>query len=225
MFKHINNNIFRLEEEVYNSDLENRIRAAAETQRGEPESTMLKCQRIIQTAGGSNVLSNALEHVGDLSHRAQAYNAIVNVDEKVNMMLQYWSPKRWSLEKEIEDGTVNNCIYRYLNNTNQYDQFKKIHGDKAYDAWQNTRNIPDVIKMIEHANKEINRALTMYVESHEKYNQPITKLGLLGKHAAIALGKLDYVNLHKILLEMKHWVTKYNSLDENGRWEMYSELI
>ena len=223
MYKRLNNNTFVLDPEA--SDLEEKIRLAAETQRGEPESVMLEAQRIIQSTGGSNILANALEHVGDLSHRAQKQNAINNVNEKVKMMLKYWDSNNWSLEKEIKEGTIANCIYRYFKDTGKYEEIMDLPPEERHKAWRDARTLPEVKKRVEDANKETSRVLKMYVDAHEKYNQPITKLGLLGKQAAIALGKLEYARLHLILLEIKEWLTKYSSLDEDGQWKMFSELI
>ena len=223
MYKRIDDNTFVLDTD--NNDLEEKIRVAAETQRGQPEIVMLNAQRIIQDVGGSNVLANALEHVGDLSHRAQKQNAIGNVNEKVKMMLQYWSPRSWPLEKEIKEGTIDNCIYRYFVETGKYDDISNLSPEDKYRKWNDARKSPEVEARIKDANKETDRVLKMYVDAHEMYNQPITKLGLLGKQAAIALGRLEYAKLHLILLEMKEWVTKYNSLDEDGKWKMFSELI
>lgn len=224
MFKKINNNIFVLSEQT-DEELERRINDAGETQRGEPESVMLKCQNMIQSANGSNVLVNAIEHTGDLSHRAQNQNAIPNVLEKVNMMLQYWNPSRWTLEQEINEGIVSNCTYKYFNETNQYDSIKKLPNEERYKAWQNARTNPEVLKLIEKAKAETSRALELYVRAHEQHNQPITKLGMMGKQAAIQLGKLNYNELHKIFLEMKKWLDVYYASDKETRWKMFSELI
>jgi hypothetical protein len=232
MFKQVGPNNFVLIENLNDPDsdqskeLRKKIEQAAETQRQEPEHTMLSCQFILQKANGSAALINSIEHVGDLAHRAQAYNAIYNVEEKVDMMLKYWSSYRWPLEKEIKHGILNNCAYRYANESGLYDKLMGIKdGNERAKAFRELEKNPEVLKMVDHAYSEMDRALKMYVSAHRQFNLPITKLGLLGKNAAIALGELNYNKLHDILIEMKQWLEKYKSSSETEKWKMYSELI
>jgi hypothetical protein len=203
--------------------LKSKIRQAGETQRGEPESVMLDVCRIIQAANGPNTLVHAIEHTGDLAHRAQSMNSITNVNEKVSMMLQYWSPQRWSLEKEITDGIINNCAYRYLKNQNLYDEVMKLPSEQRYLKWEEYKQHPEVLKLIAHAHAETNRALKLYVAAHKQHNLPITKLGRLGKNAAIALGEQNFIELHRILKEMDKWLKKYSSSNQVDRWNMFRE--
>ena len=206
--------------------LRKRIRDAAETQRKVPESTMLKCQRIIQQAHGSNVLVNAIEHVGDLSHRAQKENAILNVKEKVEMMLQYWDSSRWSLETEIKNGTLDNCKYSYFkSNPNLKQIFDNRYSDRKLfiSKWNSVNDDVELLELLNHANTTMKTALNLYVTAHKKHNNPITKLGILGKNAAILLGSLEYDKLHQCLLEIIEWVNQYNSIsDETLKWKMFS---
>lgn len=214
---------FDLEE---NQELLNRIQDAAETQRGEPESAMLRAQKIIQNSHGSNVLVNAIEHTGDLAHRAQRSNAITNVEEKVNMMLQFWSPKRWPLDKEIKEGIISNCTYHYATISGKYNIVKSIEdSEERAKYWKNLEQAPEVQLLIKQSNEETSKALKMYVDAHRKYNKPITKLGLMGKNAAIALGMLRYNELHIVLYDINKWLEKYYSSNRIQQFQMFTELV
>jgi len=213
-------------------DLNTRIKEAAESQRGKPESVMMEVTLWLQqNTASSPALINLLEHIGDLSNRAQKRNAIGNVEEKLRKVEQYGKNGLWSLEEEIEDGYRSNAEYRVLKSIPElaeladkvgqpegpeslfevYEKLRKEHGSK----------IEDEIKRSKELTKQ---ELKKYVEAHEKFNKPITKLGKLGKDAAIALGKQKFHRLRKIISEMREWVDKYNKASPEIQEKMFVEL-
>lgn len=215
-----------LRENFDKESLQKKIYAAGMTQRDIPETTMVNSQNIIQKAHGPAILINAIEHIGDLSHRAQT-NAIEAVEDKVKMLLRHWDSNRWSLEKEINHGIMENAIFSYIQETpevkDEYEKLKSGDRSKIMEFWNNLKNHPEVKKRIENAWSETKRALEMYTSAHEKYNKPITKLGILGKQAAIALGELDYNKLKTYLTIIDNWVKKYKSSDEDTKFKMYTD--
>jgi len=64
------------------------------------------------------MLVHLLEHIGDLSHRAQQPNgrALVNVDDKIKLIEATEGENRWTLEQEFEEGYRSNIEYRLLRN-------------------------------------------------------------------------------------------------------------
>jgi len=213
-------------------DLEEIISDAADSQRGKPESVMMDVtMKLKDETASSPSLIDLLEHVGDLSNRAQKRNAITNVEEKIRKVERYGQDGRDTLEKEIEQGYRDNAEYRVLKSIPElaalrdrvgepegptslfevYERVRKEHGSKIEAEIKRSKEI---------AKQELKK----YVEAHEKFNKPVTKLGKLGKDAAIALGNQDFNKLRSIVSEMRKWIDTYNKANEQKRDTMFNEL-
>ena len=213
-------------------DLKEIISDAADSQRGKPESVMMDVtMKLKDETASSPSLIDLLEHVGDLSNRAQKRNAITNVEEKIRKVERYGQDGRNTLEKEIEQGYRDNAEYRVLKSIPELAALKDRVGEPGgptslFEVYERVRK--------EHGSKieaEIKRSkeiakqeLKKYVEAHEKFNKPVTKLGKLGKDAAIALGNQDFNKLRSIVSEMRKWVDTYNKANEQKRDKMFNEL-
>jgi len=213
-------------------DLKEIISDAADSQRGKPESVMMDVtMKLKDETASSPSLIDLLEHVGDLSNRAQKRNAITNVEEKIRKVERYGQDGRNTLEGEIEQGYRENAEYRILKSIPElaalrdrvgepggptslfevYERLRKEHGSKIEAEIKRSKEI---------AKQELKK----YVEAHEKFNKPVTKLGKLGKDAAIALGNQDFNKLRSIVSEMRKWVDLYNKANEQKRDKMFNEL-
>jgi hypothetical protein len=196
---------------------------AAETQRGIPESQMLRCQRALQEAGAAGFMGELVEHIGDLAHRAQEQHSLINIDSKLKLVERTEQNGRLNLEQELEDNYIENAE-SYVTKTNP--ELKELWGiitsskdrDQKSEAIRkriellNTKYKPQVEERIKYL-KEVTRIeLAKYTKAHEEHNKPITTLGRLGKDAAIALGKQDFDLLRSIVKQMREWLNKYDSL-------------
>jgi hypothetical protein len=213
-------------------ELNAQIEEAARSQRREPESVMMAVTLGLQEkTSPSPVLIDLLEHVGDLSNRAQLRNAVVNVDEKLRKVETFGEEGRLSLEQEIEDGYRSNAEYRVLNSIPELVELKnnlgKPRGPKAlFEVYEKLRKEhgPKIEAEIKRSKEIAKQELKKYVEAHEKFNKPVTKLGKLGKDAAIALGNQNFDALRKIISEMRAWVDEYNKASPEVREKMFVEL-
>jgi hypothetical protein len=143
-------------------------------QRGFPEGQM----RNTQEALGSGVMSNAVEHIGDLTNRMTAHQFISHgydmTGDKVDRM-SYLLNNPYGFEREFEENLKSNAKYRGKDEQD----FKK----KA---------------LIE---------LQKYAEEHKKlkvYNRP----QWLARETAIALGERRYDDARKYLAELKKTTDK-----------------
>ena len=208
-----------------------RIKEAADSQRGRPESVMMDVtMKLKEETASSPVLIDLLEHVGDLSNRAQKENAIGNVDEKLYKVEKYGKNNWGTLSQAIENGYRENAEYRVLKTIPELNDLRgkvgQPNGPRAlFEVYERLRNEHgDKIKAEIKRSKEIARQeLQKYVEAHERYNKPVTRLGVLGKDAAIALGKQDLPRLESIVSEMRKWVDEYNVSSPEKRSEMFVE--
>jgi DNA repair ATPase RecN len=192
---------------------------AAETQRGIPESQMLRCQRIIPSV----FMCHLIEHIGDLSHRAQRQNQLMNVDEKLRIIENCGKGHRLTLEQELWDNYVGDAESYVIENNPELKQLWDIMdnlpaGNQRSEAIEkriellNTKYKPQVEEIIKHL-KEITRIeLDKYTKAHEEHNKPITTLGHLGKDAAIALGNQNFDLLRSIVKQMRQWLNEYYNL-------------
>ena len=169
-----------------NDDIERRI-ALAHGQRGIPESTMLKVVKEGNKNGSPAIISTLLEHFGDLSDRASRTNAIVNVHEKLTMdsantLFDY--PNRWDSEKEINEGFRSNAEYMVLQ---KHPEIRDAEFEKNYERYEKLRSeYKDEIDKQEEINrKALIPLLDEYIKAHKEHNNPINRIGKLGKNIAI----------------------------------------
>lgn len=202
---------------------EDEVRDAADTQRGLPEHQMLECQRALP----HGIIATFIEHIGDLAHRAQNQNALLNVDEKLKMIEQTEGTYRLSIEDEIEENNTENAK-NYVRN--KYPELKSIWDrimnfqklgltmdQKREDIMKinellDTKYKPQVVERIDYIKKLVKKELAKYTKAHEQYNNPITTLGKMGKAAAIALGNQNFDLLRQIVKNMRQWLNEYHSL-------------
>ena len=202
---------------------------AALTQRGKPESVMERITLALQKAGAPAFLVDSLEHIGDLSHRAQKQNALINVDEKLRKIeATIGNPSRYTIEQELVDGYRGNAEYRVIQSTPElkalYDNIGKEGGpERAYDVYKKTRTeyAAAVEEQISKAKKAVTDMLPEYVQAHVEHNRPVTQLGQWGKEAAIALGSQDFDKLRSTVKKMRQWLKEYNALSENAKLQKF----
>jgi len=159
------------------------IENAAATQRGHPETTM---NRVVRSLGKNDItgtITHLLEHLGDLSHRAQRKNALGNVDEKLSTVERMQGEGRMSLAEEVESGVRESAIFRI---TKSIPELSQMDARDAYSAAK--KRTADVEAEIKKIRNELLEAIPQYVESHRIHNQPVTVLGDLGKQVAMAYG-------------------------------------
>lgn len=141
----------------------------ANTQRGNPELAMVEAQKIY----GGGVMPNALEHIGDLTHRMAERGGRFGseyVAPKVTRMLDSLLSD-YGFEKEMLENIQSNARFKYERDNPDipFEQYKKEYEDK------------------------IDKALKKYSEAHKKvpvYNQ----MQLAGREAAIAIGEKRYTD-------------------------------
>ncbi len=143
----------------------------ANTQRGEPELAMTSVQK--QLGGG--ILSVAIEHVGDLTHRMSEKGAVYGsefVSPKVNQRL-----------KDLKSGYgFLRDHYESLNRTIDFEFEKKYPKVK--------KDTPTYEKFKVKFKQNIENALINYSNQHKKI--PVwNEMQLAAREAAIALGELD----------------------------------
>ena len=216
--------IWEAYKEIHNAiPTEKEVLDAAETQRGYPESQMMKSARIMGEAGVPITILNLMEHIGDLSHRAQERHSLINIDAKLYMVEVTMLPHRWSIEKEIDHAYIDNAKHKTIDEIPELKEIRDAIDNP--DNRENRRELIDklwktldskykneYIQKIIHAKKVAEIELNKYTKAHELYNKPITTLGKLGKAAAIAVGKEDYPELRSIVKQMREWLNVYDSL-------------
>lgn len=184
---------------------EEELRAAAESQRGVPEDTMLRVVSQLQKSGGSAVFNDLLEHVGDLAHRLQEPGGIglSGAAEKIRKLEKILFPRPgWmNLEQELEHALQGNAEYEVAK------KYTRTEDERNSDFYQRIREThPDEIAAkkvaIQQAYKQI---LPAYVEAHKTHSLPITYAGMLGKRAAIQLGEMDFDGLRETTRELSKY--------------------
>ena len=190
------------------------LKTAAESQRGVPETTMLKVVGNLQKAGAPAAMNNLLEHVGDLAHRLQeprfmggAAGGKIKMLNNILYPRDFGSSKSMTIEQEIEHGLQGNAEYRTLQNHPEIDNDPKLKSWEKYAAVE--KQFPDEIAKNKQAAKDAMAAeLPKYVKAHQDENKPITYAGELGKKAAIQLGKMDFDGLRKTAAELTDFYNK-----------------
>lgn len=197
------------------------LKAAGETQRDTPETVMLASQRRIQSVGGPALLADALEHIGDLSHRASNINSIGNVREKVRRFLRYLNAGDFNaLENSYQAGAE----YGVLNERGINDKFWEMAaaGDQTRFDMKDAAIAelqPEIKARIEKAKSETQEALKSYFEAHRDHNKPITDLGRMGREAAMQLAQQDFDGLKITLEKIKNWLDDYDALNTDAERE------
>lgn len=236
ILENIYNNVSNLEQykELYNRGEYDKCQRLAEnsgeTQRGIPESTMLRTQRKLQENKTPNFFTNLIEHIGDLSHRAQQPHgrALENVHEKIRLVEQTMGANRWDLEKELSQGCIDEATTKIVNTKKELIELENMVGKEngpkyVYEVYEIARKkYPDEIKeLAEEIEKNTYTILEDYVEAHKKHNIPVTVLGELGKEAAIYLGMLDFSNLRDIIKKMRDWLNRYQDMSKDDRVKFF----
>lgn len=151
----------------------------AETQRGEPEKAMLRCQHAL----GGGVMSVLLEHIGDLTHRMSEApfvrsenleNSLSTVIPKVERGLRYIQSK-YGIEKEHSENMKSNFKF-----------FKDEGLSDSFEEWS----------------KKINKKLEDYSLGHSKL-KVYNKAQYAAREAAVSLGRLDFQECEKHLNYLK----------------------
>ena len=150
-------------------EVEKAFKEVANTQRGNPELAMVEAQRIY----GGGVMPNALEHIGDLTHRMAERGGRYGAEfvaPKVTRMLDSLLSD-YGFEKEMLENIQSNARFKYKRDNPDipFEQYKKEYETK------------------------IDKALKKYSEEHKKvpvYNQ----MQLAGREAAIAIGEKRYTD-------------------------------
>lgn len=177
--EHINNLIWESYQEE-NKTILDRVKDAANTQRKIPEGVMMDVTRNYITIP---IVQSILEHLGDLSHRAQKIDALYNVHEKINLKSYLPSimgnPRRLSLENEIKNGLKIEAIHDYFGSKGMKVDYSK----RLIDFPQDEKD--EIYKIIYKKSKIAIEGLEKYINAHETHNKPITKGGKLGKEIAI----------------------------------------
>ena len=155
---------------------------AAMTQRGKPESTMISVVNNLSNKGArTGIFTYYLEHLGDLAHRAQDRYGIGALKEKLN---------------KIEND---------LNRPSNWLSLEKDLEEQKKSNIKFSKKDPKEVDKIE------KQELKKYIEAHEKYNKPITKMGQLGKEIAIAFAKQDFPLLRKKVQALRKEVDRYDN--------------
>lgn len=204
-------------------------RVASETQRSEPEEEMLDCVHDLQSHGMYD-FSEFIEHIGDLAHRAQKNEGtIINVDEKIKMVEKTMpGGYRWSMEQTFQNMITSSAESYVVDNIKELKDLKDPIGKpngakrifKVYDLARKKYSKEIEKKEDENRKYAIERMLK-YAKVHEQYNHPVTELGLLGKEAAIALGKLNFLRLRNIVIKIRKWLNHYNTLSHDEKIKFF----
>jgi len=197
-------------------------RKAGQTQRNIPETVMMQTTLDIQKHGAPAMLVHLLEHIGDLSHRAQEPHgrALTNVHDKIREVERTEQPNCWNLEKEIEEGFVGNAEYQLVREIPEIARLYKMVGKpggpdamyKVYDIVR-TKYKDQLQQRVQDNRKYVFAQLPAYVQAHQQHNNPVTLLGQYGKEAAILLGQLNLNGLREKIHQIRQWLDKYESLD------------
>ena len=194
-------------------------RKAADTQRVEPEDMMLE---VTKKLGGGN-LSNLLEHIGDISNRAQKDAG--GGEAKLKTLEKYEEAARrgdFSLEQDIRWDLEHEGANKYVNERPDLKKLKDAgEGSKEWadagientadiyrDAWADTEYLN---KYVDGRLLEIKTILEPYVEAHKLHNKPVTEMGVLGKQLAIDLGEMNFDALRATSKKLRALYDEYNA--------------
>lgn len=206
-----NNIIHNLKESeslnVYNSqEAKDKFIELANGQRGKPEILMVHCQHLL----GGGVLSHAIEHIGDLTHRMSEAYAVEY--DSFSSSLEYFKPKvdkmynllnsSYGFEKEFLENCTNN--HRFYNESGKT--------NKDFDNWF----------------VDIKKELKKYSEAHSEltvYNEP----QFHAREAAVSLGELrfddclEHLKYLKELIQNQEYVLKASQYDPNFKMQLKSK--
>jgi hypothetical protein len=170
----------RTEKSEVDPELISKFNALANKQRGIPESMFHR--EVNPGADHSNIWQWAMEHTGDLIHRAAQtemdFWGKEALEEKVRKLYRAAS-QAYGFEREVEEGIDNNWKYRVENN-----------------RYKGT---------VEQYRKEAYEAGVRYGKAYMKL-EPITKFQRLGKEAAIRLGYRKWVMYRSTLDEFERLI-------------------
>lgn len=195
---------------------EKELKDAADSQRGAPETQMLRSQRAITDAGGPAIYADALEHIGDLAHRVQEprYLGSGGAGEKIQRFMRVFFPgkNRMSFEQELEEGLRGTAEYRVIKKHPELE----VEGEPRWMAYEKARTqyADEIKKNIAEGREEMIRQGREYAKVHLGENKPVTYAGKLGRDAAIALGEMNFSKLRNILSELNDFYGKYADTPE-----------
>lgn len=218
--------------------------AAAQTQRGKPETVMI--QITARPREGERipaVISDLLEHVGDLSNRAQQRSgiALVNVDEKLRKLEGFSSSSRITLKKELELGLRGNAEYKVFQRDPDFVRLESLNDQligsapevsapikaqleaegitRRSDIWDKMREryAGEVERELARSREAIKRPLAEYKQAHLSDNQPVTEMGQVGKEMAISLADLDFDELGRLAKKMRGLLDEIGSVPRAER--------
>lgn len=190
--------LIREQLDYYNNDVMKKIHDAAMTQRGQPEITMGRVVGKLLDIGCPSIITDRLEHFGDLSHRAQwGFGTVGNVNEKVHGMSVriFMGEGRFpTFYDEVHSSIIENIKYR------AEEKGEKISEGDIKNRKQNiiSESIP---------------LLNEYYYSHKEYNKPVTKAGEKGKQIA-----MDFSAYSKFVLKGEDSAILKSRLLENIQW-------
>lgn len=212
---------------------------AAETQRGVPEQVMdeITAQK---NPGFPAVLSDLLEHVGDISNRAQQSQgiAIINVREKVNKVLNFDPSKgRLSVENDIEQSRYGNARFNILMRDPEFVRLDSyVDGEpvwksegysrrsELFSEYGNRITESEIEREVEKQKEAEAKPLARYVKAHRDHNIALTEMGQIGKDMAIHLGRGEYRELTSKAKELDALVSQYEDLASSGNMEAAEAL-
>lgn len=184
--------------DYHNNDIMKKIHDAAMTQRGKPEITMGRVVKQLLDIGCPSIITDRLEHFGDLSHRAQwGFGTVGNVNEKVSgvsVRIIMGEGRFRSFYDEVHSSIIEIIKYR------AEEKGEVISDDEIHKRKQN------IIK-------ESIPLLNEYYYSHKEYNKPITKAGEMGKQIA-----MDFSAYSKFVLKGEDSAILKSRLRENIQW-------
>ena len=192
------------------------LKDAADSQRGAPETQMLRSQRAITDAGGPAIYADALEHIGDLAHRVQEprYLGSGGAGEKIQRFMRVFFPgkNRVGFEQELEEGLRGTAEYRVIKKHPELE----VEGEPRWMAYEKARTqyADEIKKNIAEGREEMIRQGREYAKVHLGENKPVTYAGKLGRDAAIALGEMDFNKLRNTLSELNDFYGKYADTPE-----------
>ena len=212
---------------------------AAETQRGVPEQVMdeITAQK---NPGFPAVLGDLLEHVGDISNRAQQSQgiAIINVREKVNKVLNFGPSKgRLSVENDIEQSRYGNARFNILMRDPEFVRLDSyVDGEPSWKSegysrrselfseYGNRITESEIEREVEKQKEAEAKPLARYVKAHRDHNIALTEMGQIGKDMAIHLGRGEYRELTSKAKELDALVSQYEDLASSGNMEAAEAL-
>lgn len=242
------NNIYdtywELKKEIPKIDIIRQIEAVAKEQRGHAESVMIQTQRKIP----AGVLTDAVEHVGDLIHRAGDFHGgkinygLEGFIEKVNKFTRYLTshPSRWPWEKEVDNSYRASAEYHYIEKNpeirNAQDtiqeriskaEYKSPEWERALDDKRDFYNSLDrkAIGELEFQERQqAGQALKEYADAHRTL-KPVSEWQRLGNEAAIAVGEQNWTKLRESIFQLKDEVDQYRALEKVGKEDEAFQLM